>query len=69
MNPFSAFLAIGRAAMRLVDAGLLDDGGGEEQEGRILVEGDAVFVSECRLSLGRLSVNLFSPDRQHGAHG
>ena len=55
--------------MRLIHAGLLDDGGGEEQERRILVEGEAAFVSERRLSLGRLGVDLFSLDGQHGAHG
>jgi hypothetical protein len=55
--------------MRLIHAGLLDDGGGEEEKRRILVEGDAVFVSERRLSLGRLGVDLFSLASQHGAHG
>jgi hypothetical protein len=55
--------------MRPVHTGLLDDGGGEEQERRILVEGGAVFVSDRRLSLGRLGVNLFSLAGQHGAHG
>jgi hypothetical protein len=55
--------------MRLIHAGLLDDGGGEEQERRILVEGDAVFMSERRLSLGRFGVDLFSLAGQYGAHG
>lgn len=31
--------------MRLVHAGVLDDGGGQEQEGRNLVEGESVLVS------------------------
>ena len=55
--------------MRVIHAGLLDDGGGEEQEWRILVEGDAIFVRERRSSPGRLDVDLFSLAGQHGAHG
>jgi hypothetical protein len=54
--------------MRLIHAGLLDDGGGEEEERRILVESDAVFVRERRLSLGRLGVDLFALAGQHGGH-
>jgi hypothetical protein len=69
LSRFSASRAVGRAAMRLIHASLLDDGAGEEQERRILVEGGAVFESERRLSLGRLRFNLFSRDGQHGAHG
>ncbi len=55
--------------MRLIHARLLGDGGGEEQERRILVEGDAIFVRERRLSRWRLGVDLFSLAGQHGAHG
>ena len=55
--------------MRLIHAGLLDDGAGEEQEGRNLVEGEAVFEGDRRLSLGRLGFNLFSLDGQRCAHG
>jgi hypothetical protein len=54
--------------MHLIHASLLDDGSGKEKEGRILVESDAVFVSERRLSLGRLGVDLFALAGQHGAH-
>ena len=35
--------------MRLIHTGLPDDGGGEEQERRILVEGKAVVVHQRRL--------------------
>jgi hypothetical protein len=45
--------------MRPIRASLLDNGASEEQERRILVKGEVVFVSDCRLSFGRLSVNLF----------
>jgi hypothetical protein len=55
--------------MRLIQAGLLHDGGGEEQERRIRVEGEAIFVSDRRLSLGRLGVDLLMLADQHGAHG
>jgi hypothetical protein len=55
--------------MRLIHANLLDGGAGEEQERRILVESEAVFASERRLSLGRLRFNVLSRDGQHGAHG
>ncbi len=55
--------------MRLIHAGLLDDGGGKEQERRNLVESEAVFESDRRLSLGRPGLNLFSLDGQRYAHG
>ncbi len=55
--------------MRLVHAGLVDDGGGEEHERRNLVEGEAVFVSGRQLSIGRLGFNLFSIGGQRRAHG
>jgi len=55
--------------MRPIRASLLDNGASEEQERRILVKGEVVFVSDCRLSFGRLGVNLFSLDGQHRAHG
>ncbi len=54
--------------MGLVDAGLADDGGGQEQEGRILIERDAVLVSDRRLSVGRFGFNRLSHDGQR-AHG
>jgi hypothetical protein len=55
--------------MRLIHAGLLDDGGGAEQERRILVEGGAVFESERRLSLWRPGFDLWSLGKQRCAHG
>ncbi len=55
--------------MRLIHASLLDDGGGKEQERRNLVESEAVFERERRLSLGRFGRNLFSFDDQRCAHG
>ena len=56
--------------MRLIHASLLDHGGGEEQERRHLVEGEPVFVSGRRLSLGWLGLNQLSPrDNQRCAHG
>ncbi len=54
--------------MRLIRAGLLDDGGGKEQEWRILVEGEAVVVRARRSSPERLDVELLSLASQHGAH-
>jgi hypothetical protein len=55
--------------MRPIHASLLDNGASEKQEGRILVKGEAVFMSDCWLSFGQLGVNLFSLDGQHRAHG
>ena len=55
--------------MRLVHAGLVDGGGGEEHERRNLVDAGAVFVSGRQLSLGRLGFNLGSLDGQRRAHG
>jgi hypothetical protein len=55
--------------MRLIHASLLDDGGGEEQERRNLVEGEAIFVSGRRLSLGWLGLNPHSRDDQRCTHG
>jgi hypothetical protein len=48
--------------MHLIHTGLLNDGAGKEQERRNLVESEAVFESECQLSLGRFGFSLLSLD-------
>jgi hypothetical protein len=52
----------------LVHAGVLDDGGGQEQEWRNLVEGESVLVSGRGLSLRRLGLDRFSLDGQCCVH-
>ncbi len=54
--------------MGLIHAGLLDDGGREEQKRRHLAEGEAIFMSDRRLSLAHLGFNTVSLDKQSRAH-
>jgi len=54
--------------VRLVHAGVLDDGGGQEQKGRNLVEGESVLVSGRGLSFRRFGLDLFSLDGHRCAH-